>query len=107
MDVNHVIEVAGIVPPSMIEQIWKACQCNNFQRIQDVATIVIQQGYSVDQVFYQISPLVTASADINDLQKAKISIRLAEADKKLVDGADEYLQLMDILSVISTVMQEP
>ena len=32
------------------------------------------------------------------LQKAKIALQLAEVDKALVDGADEYLQITNLLA---------
>ncbi|KAH0916198.1 hypothetical protein HID58_030644 [Brassica napus] len=42
--------------------------------------------------------VVEAGDDITDDQKAKICKCLAETDKRLVDGADEYLQLLDVAS---------
>ncbi|EOA37288.1 hypothetical protein CARUB_v10010906mg [Capsella rubella] len=42
--------------------------------------------------------VVEADNDITDMQKAKICKCLAETDKRLVDGADEYLQLLDVAS---------
>jgi replication factor C subunit 2/4 len=38
--------------------------------------------------------------ELADLEKAKICEKMAQADKALVDGADEYLQLIDIGSSI-------
>jgi hypothetical protein len=32
------------------------------------------------------------------MQKAKIALALAEVDKALVDGADEYLQVTNLLA---------
>ena len=42
---------------------------------------------------------MVADADISDSQKADIALRCAEADKALVDGADEALQLAAVVSV--------
>ncbi|KAH9305113.1 hypothetical protein KI387_009517, partial [Taxus chinensis] len=47
--------------------------------------------------------MVVQDSDISDEAKARISQRLAEADKGvdlqcLIDGADEYLQLLDVAS---------
>lgn len=106
LNVSHVVEVAGIVPPDLIQKLWLACRGNAFQLVQDVATTIIRQGYPVDQVLNQLAPVVIHDDQINDIHKAKICIRLAEADKKLLDGSSEYLQLMDIMSVISTVTSE-
>jgi hypothetical protein len=35
------------------------------------------------------------------LAKANIAVHLAQADKRIVDSADEYLQLLDVLSCIT------
>jgi len=35
---------------------------------------------------------------LNNDKKSKITLELAQADKKLLDGADEFLQLMNVLS---------
>eukprot|EP00958_Prasinococcus_capsulatus_P002040 scaffold184_cov379-Prasinococcus_capsulatus_cf.AAC.3 len=40
--------------------------------------------------------LVLKSAEIKDDKKADVCIKIAEAEKCLVDGSDEYLQLMDV-----------
>jgi replication factor C subunit 2/4 len=40
-----------------------------------------------------------ADASLRDGQRAAICAALAQADKCLVDGADEYLQLLHVASV--------
>ena len=47
-----------------------------------------------------LSPLPTAAA------KGKILGALAEADKNLVDGSDEFLQLLSAASVAQRVLME-
>jgi hypothetical protein len=42
--------------------------------------------------------MLTVSKDYDDLQKAQIAEKLAQADKCLQDGADESLQLMAVLA---------
>ena len=42
--------------------------------------------------------MIVNADDIPDEQKARICKKLGEADKCLVDGADEYLQLLDMAS---------
>jgi hypothetical protein len=73
----------------------------------------------------QFQSAVIKDDDFTNDQKAKIAIRIAEADKKLVDGASEHLQvisatfacvdralffvspqLLDVLSVTSTAIND-
>jgi replication factor C subunit 2/4 len=53
-----------------------------------------------------MSQLIIPSTELNELSKANLSIRVAEAEKNLVDGADEYLQLMSVCSLAMTCLEE-
>ena len=44
----------------------------------------------------QLHDVVVTHAVVSDLGKARIAERLAQADKALIDGADEELQLLDV-----------
>ncbi len=74
-------------------KLMAAVKSNAFSKLQDAATECVYSAYPVNQVIAQLQPYVIESKDFSDLHKAKICIRLAEADKKLVDGADELLQV--------------
>ena len=50
--------------------------------------------------------MVIESPDINDTQKADVCIKIAAAEKCLVDGSDEYLQLMDVCGASLTVLKK-
>jgi replication factor C subunit 2/4 len=67
---------------------------------------MIAEGYPAQQVLLQLQGVVvpnTASgaaagqpAELTDKQRSIICELLAEADKDLVDGADEFLQLLNV-----------
>lgn len=71
---------------------------------------MIAEGYPAQQVLLQLQALVVPggvsgaavqpdnadSAALSDVQRAKICELLAGADKDLVDGADEFLQLLHV-----------
>ncbi|CAI9106121.1 OLC1v1005190C3 [Oldenlandia corymbosa var. corymbosa] len=75
-----------------------ACRSGNFDLADKGAKNVIAEGYPVSQVLSQLFDIIVQSDDITDEQKSRICKKLAEADKCLVDGADEYLQLLDVTS---------
>lgn len=101
---GHVVEIAGVIPSNVVVFLIRACKANSFKSIQDAATDTIAEGYPADQLFSQLVTGIVDEETITDVQKANICIRIAEADHKLTDGADEYLQLMDVLSFISTTI---
>ncbi|CAI9755840.1 unnamed protein product [Fraxinus pennsylvanica] len=49
---------------------------------------------------FQLHEMILKADDVSDEHKARICKKFAEADKYLVDGADEYLQLLDVASNI-------
>ena len=53
-----------------------------------------------------LDALLVQGNGISSTQKSKIAVQLAEIDKALVDGADEYLQLTNLLATTMRTMQE-
>ena len=43
--------------------------------------------------------------DLSDMKKAVIFEKIAEVDNNLIEGSDEYLQLLDLLCVIMKQMK--
>ena len=51
-----------------------------------------------------LSEVCNESVDnISNLQKAYIIEKIGEADGALIDGADEYLQLLNVMTSIQTI----
>lgn len=64
-------------------------------------------GYPVLTVLKQLSADVLANTKLSDVQQAKTCLRIAQVDKKLVDGASEHFQLLDVASYIMRVYHAP
>jgi replication factor C subunit 2/4 len=90
-----------VIPPSRIADLLVATKSNAFRHIQSAAQEMVYAGYPVDAILQQFLMVVMADETIGDVAKAKISVRLAENEHKLIEGADEYLQLLDVLSFTS------
>jgi len=104
LSLAHVDEVAGIVPATVLDGLLAAVKSQEFKAIHSAANECVLSAYPVNQVLSQLQTLVITSTDMTDEQKAAVCIRIAESDKKLIDGADEFLQLMDVLSTLSTAI---
>ncbi|KFO86443.1 Replication factor C subunit 4, partial [Buceros rhinoceros silvestris] len=61
---------------------------------------LINEGYAVAQLVNQLHDTVVESEEYSDKQKSVIVEKLAEVDKCLADGADEYLQLMSLCALV-------
>lgn len=97
---NDVCEVAGVIPDKWIEGLLEACQKNSFPTIQDYVDKLTCEGFSGSQLINQIHDKIIVSEVMSDAQKSAICETLAVNEGRLLDGANEYLQVMDICSVM-------
>lgn len=56
------------------------------------------------QLLLELQNAVLHQDDLKDVQKAKVCQVLAEADKDLIDGSDEFLQLVHVASFTQRVL---
>ena len=59
---------------------------------------MLADGYPAAQLASQMLEATIVASDMSSMQKAKIALQLAETDKSLTDGADEYLQVTNLLA---------
>lgn len=93
-----------MIPPSVVQNFLGACRNGGFSAINIAATDAIAAGFPANQLLANFTAALVKADNITDKHKAAISIRIAEADKKLTDGADEFLQLLDVLSYASKTL---
>ncbi|KAJ8277209.1 hypothetical protein GJAV_G00072610 [Gymnothorax javanicus] len=94
-----VIEIAGVVPTKMIDNLLQICLSSTFDKLEIAVKNMIDEGYAATQILVQLHDTVVQET-FSDRQKSAIVEKMAEVDKCLTDGADEYLQMMSLCSVI-------
>jgi len=95
-----IIEISGQVQDTVIDQFVQACQSNSFEKLQEQANNVICEGYSTVTFIQQLQARIVVDQKLTDLQKAAMTIKMAEVDAALTEGAGEFLQLLDLGSVM-------
>ncbi|XP_058097450.1 replication factor C subunit 2 isoform X1 [Magnolia sinica] len=95
---KDLLSVSGVIPQDVVQALFTACKSGEFELANKEVDNILAEGYPVSQMFSQLFDVIVEAEDISDEQKARICKRLAEADKCLIDGADEYLQLLDVAS---------
>lgn len=101
---DSLAELAGLPPPTVVDGVWNSM--NSFQEMQKAIDNVCAEGFSASSLLVALSNKIIPDPTLSDMAKAKLSIRIAEAEKNLIDGADEYLQLMTVGSMALTCFQE-
>ncbi|CAJ1059646.1 replication factor C subunit 4 [Xyrichtys novacula] len=97
-----VIEIAGVIPPKMIDSLLQICFKGTFEKMEATVRNMVDKGYAATQILSQLHESIIES-DLTDKQKSAITVKMAVVAKCLSDGADEYLQMLSLFSVI---MQE-
>jgi replication factor C subunit 2/4 len=110
---QHIDDIAGIIPDSKITELFQVIRGCDFQKLQRYVEDLIADGFPIAVLLGQLNDeMVKASnsaADVlgplDGVAKAHISDCIAQADKALIDGADETLQLMAVAGFIMRVIQ--
>jgi replication factor C subunit 2/4 len=95
---EHVRDVAGIIPENAVHSLLAACRAGAgaFDAAQAAVEALVKEGYPALQVLAQLTDALIADDGVSDAAKATVAARAAAADKRLADGADEGLQLLDV-----------
>jgi replication factor C subunit 2/4 len=106
ISVQAIEEMAGTVPNDIIDKLMLAWQkpTATHDQLQEMVQQVILYGYSVMQILAQLHERLIASVELTSIQKARVALVFGEADKRLTDGADEHIQLLNILMSASRAL---
>lgn len=106
MDENTVAEIAGIPPKNVVEDLWKCLQQEKFDVMRRGVEETIAAGFSAQLMLSALlNKIMDSNHLLDELGKAEVSIRIAEAERNMIEGADEYLQLMTVCSLILSSVQ--
>jgi len=97
---QDIFEIAGVIPVSVLDELIEACKSDSYEKLEANVKGMIADGHSAAQLITQIHDVLIEMDELKDKQKAAVMERLAVVDKRLIDGADEYLQIMDLATVI-------
>merc|ERR1711998_642946 len=92
------VDLSGEVPDERVTAFWNVCQGDSFEALEGAVEGLSRDGYAAHATVRQLLEKVATDAGITDLMKAKIAIKIAEVDKKLIDGASDKLQLLSVAS---------
>ena len=98
--VRSVEEIAGVIPDGTIERLTMAMDPKAkgamYERVAQVVEDMVADGWSATQVLGQLYEKTVMDDQVQDRQKNKIVMAFSEADKRLVDGSDEHLTILDL-----------
>jgi DNA polymerase III delta prime subunit len=105
---KHIAEIAGVIPTTtldnLISAIFPKASSIQYTKLAKVVEDMVAEGWSAAQTVGQLYERVLFDERVGDLQKMEITGLFSETDKRLVDGGDEHLAVLDLGLRISGVL---
>ncbi|KAL3905539.1 MAG: hypothetical protein SGARI_004413 [Bacillariaceae sp.] len=102
-------ELSGQPPNHVVEKLYQALLPMKFDVMKQAVKEVVADGYSVQMLLGKLLEKLTLSSetegDLDELGRARLSIRIAEAEDRMNDGADEELQLLTVCGLALECLQ--
>lgn len=100
--------LSGLLPLPVVAGLVAACReaasQHRIEAIESAVDHVLLEAYPASNAVRQLRGAVLDDATLPDAAKSEACLHFAEVDKRLVDGADERIQLLHLLSILSGVM---
>jgi replication factor C subunit 2/4 len=84
--------------------LWKTCRQGQYSQACYTITTMLSNGFSAKQLLSSLLHHSLSDSKLNEEQRAKIFMHLGYTDKALIDGADEYLQILSLVTTIQRIM---
>jgi replication factor C subunit 2/4 len=99
-------EMAGIIPEETIQDLIDIVSTNDIKQIQKKVQNLMNEGFSGENIVAQMHEAIIKNDALNTLQKAKIAQCMGTVDIDLVQGADEHLQVLNLMVHIASIAAE-
>jgi len=111
VSVRSIEDIAGVIPISTIDNLVTAMQPSSkgtpYSRVAKAVEDLVAEGWSATQIVMQLYDKVILSDEATgDWQKGRIVLCFSEVDKRLVDGSDEHLTILDLCLQIAGTLGE-
>ncbi|KAI4201229.1 MAG: hypothetical protein LQ350_003406 [Teloschistes chrysophthalmus] len=108
--VTSIKEIAGVIPDHVIDDLVRALQPKArgtvYNDVSKVVTDLVADGWSASQVTTQLYHQILYNDTVRNQDKNKICMLFSEIDKKINDGSDDHLMLLDLALSISRAMEQ-
>jgi replication factor C subunit 2/4 len=99
-------EMAGVIPEEMIQDLIDTVSTNETKQIQKKVQDLMNEGFAGENIVAQVHEVIIKNDTLNTLQKAKIAQVMGTVDIDLVQGADEHLQVLNLMVHIASITAE-
>ena len=99
IDEDSIRDMCGVVPAQYYDLI-QLSKSASFEELQHFAEDFVRKGFSLSQFVYQLCDYIPSDSNLTNSEKSLISLKLGQIEKALMDGGDEYIQLLDLIAFL-------
>ncbi|KAH7123598.1 replication factor C subunit 2 [Dendryphion nanum] len=95
-------EIAGVIPAPTLETLYSSIfplanvKAVQYEQIAKVVEDMVADGWSAAQTVGQLYERVLYDERVGDIEKVRCAGLFSETDKRLVDGGDEHLAVLEL-----------
>jgi len=104
---KDIYEIANVIPIDELNKLWKNSILSPSTDINIILTDAFNirsHSYPISNVLEQLEYFVINDQIISDNKKSLICLQLASTERRITEGADEFLQLLNVLSYIKGII---
>lgn len=109
--VSAIEEIAGVIPTETIDRLMTVITPQSksstapYGPIAQAVEDLVAEGWSASQIVTQLyDKIILDNETVGDWAKNRIMLFFSETDKRLVDGSDEHLTILDLCLQVAGVL---
>jgi replication factor C subunit 2/4 len=105
---EDIYETTNYIRPNIIENIWHELSRpdTNILTVQRIASDIIKQCFPLNIVLDKLINIIIRDKLLPDKIKGQIAQIISDTEKKLLDGANEYIQIFNVCASVHQMISE-
>ncbi len=105
VDTDDVCSMACIMPENVMNSLIETCMefGDSAMKITNLTNELIMKGYPLSNILNQLVAKIAGNNILTDKMKSIICLHIANTEQRLINGADEFMQLLSIFMCIKNI----
>jgi hypothetical protein len=103
-DTNQIREILGLLPENLIQSLCELLATKKFDDIINFANAeLVDNGFSALTVLREIArQVIVANPNVRGEEFTDAMIKLSVTESRILNGADEYIQFLEAMRIITS-----
>jgi DNA polymerase III gamma/tau subunit len=97
---QDIIQINGGIDEKQFKNFWEICTTGTSLDILKLSKFINREGFPIMNILIYLNKKLLQS-NMTDKQKSNIAIEVCQSEKRLIEGSDEHLQILNILMFIN------